>query len=226
LTSAITRDLFLRVAEEASTEITRALARAAAAVRVRTDLEPRVALVLGSGLGGLADTLEDRVMIPYGEIDGMPSSAVVGHAGNLVLGHAEGVPVVAMQGRVHLYEGHHPSEVVFGARLVRTLGSDTMIVTNAAGGVDADFTPGDRMGIELDRLLKGFQRTDEIITRLADLTGEIPGQGINFFVLFGRTRLQRFQRQAVIVCRLQAISFGRIFRFCISHAAEECRHGQ
>ena len=152
-----------------------ALARAAAAVRRRTSIEPRVALVLGSGLGAFADELEDAVPIPYGEIDGMPVSAVSGHAGNLVLGRAEGVPVVAMQGRVHLYEGHGAEAVVFGARLMVSLGARAMVVTNAAGGIREGLVPGDLMGIEDHLNLTGANclvggNDDELGPRFVDMT--------------------------------------------------------
>lgn len=118
------------------------------AVRARTDARPDVALVLGSGLGGFADTLSGATRIPYGDIPHMPVSAVAGHAGQLVIGEAEGARCVAMQGRVHLYEGHDPSEVVFGLRLMLRLGARTVIVTNAAGGANPVLEPGDLMLIE------------------------------------------------------------------------------
>lgn len=121
---------------------------ALAAIRKRTQVVPKVALVLGSGLGGFADTLEGATKIAYTEIPTMPVSGVVGHAGNLVIGRAEGVDVVAMQGRVHLYEGHPPSDVVFGARLMIRMGARIVIITNAAGGANPAFTPGDLMLIE------------------------------------------------------------------------------
>lgn len=118
------------------------------AVKKRSSLVPQVALVLGSGLGAFADELADKTAIPYGEIPGMPVSHVVGHAGKLVLGSVEGASVVAMQGRVHLYEGHPVSDVVFGLRLCLRLGAKVVIVTNAAGGSNPHFTPGDLMLIE------------------------------------------------------------------------------
>jgi purine-nucleoside phosphorylase len=109
---------------------------------------PRVAVVLGSGLGALADDLADRNAVPYATIPGMPVSKVAGHAGNLVFGRIETTPIVAMQGRVHLYEGHPACDVVFGARLMIALGAQSVIITNAAGGIDASFTPGDLMIID------------------------------------------------------------------------------
>jgi len=121
---------------------------AAAAVREKTTRRPHVALILGSGLGSWADTVEDATRIPYAEIPGMPQSRVAGHAGNLVLGEAEGVSVVAMQGRVHLYEGHSPQDAVFGARLMIALGAEQVMITNAAGGIAARFAVGDLMLIE------------------------------------------------------------------------------
>jgi purine-nucleoside phosphorylase len=108
---------------------------------------PEVALVLGSGLGGFADSLADRLAIPYAAIPGMPSSAVAGHAGNLVFGKVAGMPVVAMQGRVHLYEGHAPADVVFGVRLMRHLGAESLLITNAAGGCGEGLQAGDLMRI-------------------------------------------------------------------------------
>ncbi len=117
-------------------------------VRRFDDRSPRVALVLGSGLGSFAESLEKKRVIPYAEITGMPVSNVIGHAGNLVMGEVAGMTVAAMQGRVHLYEGHSASEVVFGVRLMRHLGADTLIITNAAGGCGESLSPGDLMVID------------------------------------------------------------------------------
>lgn len=118
------------------------LERAVADVRARTDRQARVAVVLGSGLGGFADRFDEPVAVPYADIVGLPSSSVAGHAGQLVFGRCAGVDVVAMQGRVHLYEGHSPQQVVFGVRLMHALGATDLVVTNAAGGVDAALPPG------------------------------------------------------------------------------------
>lgn len=109
---------------------------------------PDVALVLGSGLGKLADTFTDRRTIAYTELPGMCASTVVGHAGRMVQGTLGGRSVIAMQGRVHLYEGHSPAAVVFGVRLMLALGARTLIVTNAAGGIAPRLTPGTLMSIE------------------------------------------------------------------------------
>jgi purine-nucleoside phosphorylase len=106
---------------------------------------PRVGLVLGSGLGAFADTLTDLAKVPYAEIPHFPQSRVVGHSGNLCLGTVRGVPVVCMQGRVHPYEGHPLAAVVHGVRTMAKLGVSAVLVTNAAGGLDPTWTPGDLM---------------------------------------------------------------------------------
>lgn len=106
-----------------------------------------VAMILGSGLGAYANTLEGARAIPYAEVPHMPLSSVSGHAGNLVVGRKAGKQIVAMQGRAHLYEGHTPNEVVFGVRLMATLGAETLIVTNAAGGIAPDLEAGTLMAI-------------------------------------------------------------------------------
>jgi purine-nucleoside phosphorylase len=111
-------------------------------VREDTELEPRVGVVLGSGLGALADELEGRVEIPYAEIAGWPVSSAVGHAGTLVVGSLGVTPVAVMRGRAHLYEGIGPDRVVFGVRVLRRLGIRTLVVTNAAGGINPAFRPG------------------------------------------------------------------------------------
>jgi len=115
------------------------------AVRARTSVEPRVGVVLGSGLGAFADTLRDLEKIPYREIPHIPPPKVVGHAGNLCFGNVEDVPVVCMQGRVHLYEGHPIWQVVHGVRVMARLGVSCVLVTNAAGGLDPSWAAGDLM---------------------------------------------------------------------------------
>ncbi len=115
------------------------------AVRAKTSLEPRVGLVLGSGLGAFADTLEGLVKVPYSELPHMHASAVVGHAGNLCFGKVGGVPVVCMQGRIHLYEGHSAEAVVHGVRTMARLGVLSVLITNAAGGLEPSWEAGDLM---------------------------------------------------------------------------------
>ncbi len=111
-------------------------------IREETDLRPVVGVVLGSGLGGLADDVRDRVEIPYDLIPGWPGSTAVGHAGVLVLGTVEGVPVAVMRGRAHLYEGIGADRAVFGVRVLARLGIRTLVVTNAAGAIDESYPPG------------------------------------------------------------------------------------
>jgi purine-nucleoside phosphorylase len=131
------------------------------AIRKRVAIEPRVGVVLGSGLGAFADSLEGLVKIPYAELPHMPSSAVPGHAGNLCFGSVEGVPVVCMQGRVHLYEGHPVDKVVHGVRTMARMGVRCVLLTNAAGGLEPSWSPGDLMVV-----------TDHInLTCVSPLTG-------------------------------------------------------
>ena len=121
--------------------------RAAQSVRQRGIAAARVALVLGSGLSGLVDAFEDQVAIDYAQIPGMGSASVAGHPGRLVAGRLEGEPLLAMQGRLHAYEGHALSQVVLGVRLMARLGAETLIVTNAAGGLDASLPAGALLAI-------------------------------------------------------------------------------
>jgi purine-nucleoside phosphorylase len=112
-------------------------------IQSRISVNPRVAVVLGSGLGAFADTLENASSIPYSEIPGWPKSTAVGHAGKFVAGLCKGVPVAVLAGRAHLYEGYTASDAVYGIRTLDLLGVETVILTNAAGGVNKDYKPGD-----------------------------------------------------------------------------------
>ena len=115
---------------------------AAQVVLKRTSLRPRIGLVLGSGLGGFADALSDTARVPYTEIPAFPHSTAIGHAGQMVVGNTAGVPVAAMQGRVHLYEGYSAQEVAFPIRVFARLGVRAVILTNAAGGIDRTYSQG------------------------------------------------------------------------------------
>jgi purine-nucleoside phosphorylase len=115
---------------------------AARIIRSRTTESPRVAIVLGSGLGGFADDFDEPVGIPYEEIPGFARSTAEGHAGRLVIGKIDQVPLVAMQGRVHFYEGYSLEQVTFPIRAFKLLGIKTLILTNAAGGVNVQLTQG------------------------------------------------------------------------------------
>ncbi|MGZ5382134.1 MAG: purine-nucleoside phosphorylase [Thermoanaerobaculia bacterium] len=124
------------------------LSAAAEWLRGRLPDPPLVGVILGSGLGDFADGVDGRVTIPYDDIPGFPASAVVGHSGTLVAGTVRGVPTVVLSGRVHYYEGHSMPAVVFPARVLGLLGCRTVIVTNAAGGIDRSFKSGNLMLIE------------------------------------------------------------------------------
>jgi len=114
-------------------------------IRGKSALQPVVGLVLGSGLGGLAESITDAVRIPYRDIPGWPQSTVHGHSGQLVIGYLEGQPVVAQQGRAHFYEGYALEQVTFPIRVMYFLGVQTVILTNAAGGLNRDYHVGDLM---------------------------------------------------------------------------------
>jgi purine-nucleoside phosphorylase len=119
--------------------------RAAEALRPQLHVQPRVAIVLGTGLGGLADRIADAHAMAYAEIPHFPVSTVQGHVGRLVVGTLAGVPVAALQGRFHLYEGYSPAQVVHPVRVLAMLGARLLVVTNAAGGLNPDYHAGDLM---------------------------------------------------------------------------------
>jgi purine-nucleoside phosphorylase len=119
--------------------------QAAEEVRKQTEHQPRVALILGSGLNSVADSVQNADIIPYGEIPHMPVSTVQGHMGRLVIGELEGQVVFVMQGRVHYYEGYSMDRVTLPIRIMQRLGIERLFVTNAAGGVNPEFSPGDVM---------------------------------------------------------------------------------
>lgn len=129
-----------------------------------TNQQPEIGLILGSGLGDLAKEIEEAVVVPYEEIPHFPVSTVEGHAGQLVIGKLSGKTVVAMQGRFHFYEGYSQQEVVFPVYVMKSLGIKMLIATNAAGGMNSNFRPGDLM----------------VITDHLNLTGSNPLIGPNF----------------------------------------------
>ena len=136
-------------------------------IQRKISMQPRVGMILGSGLGKLADKVEEAVIIPYGDIPNWPVSTVEGHQGQLVIGVLEGQNVLVMQGRAHFYEGYSMSQVGFPIRVMQRLGLEIFIVTNAAGGVNQDFEPGEVMLI-----------TDHL--NLLGMAGESPLRGPNF----------------------------------------------
>jgi len=149
--------------------------RAAKFILSKTKLRPRVAVVLGSGLGAFADELSDAARIAYSQIPGFPRSTAVGHAGRLVIGKTSGLAVAAMQGRVHFYEGYSAREVVFPMRVLGRMGIRAAILTNAAGGISLDYNQGALVAIR-DHL--NLQATNPLIgpnderfgTRFPDMT--------------------------------------------------------
>lgn len=116
--------------------------RAADGILKRTKHRPKIGVILGSGLGAFAESLADATAIPFSEIESFPHSAVIGHAGKLIVGLAGRIPIAAMQGRVHFYEGHSMQQVVFPIRVLHALGCEKTIITNAAGGISEMLEPG------------------------------------------------------------------------------------
>ena len=149
--------------------------QAARFIRSRSNTEVSVAIVLGSGLGGFADELANAVAIPYVDIPGFARATVEGHAGRMVIGDAGGVLVAAMQGRFHFYEGYSLEEVTFPIRVLKLLGVGTLILTNAAGTLNVEFTPGslmvigDHLNLIGDNPLRG-QNDERFGPRFPDLT--------------------------------------------------------
>src|SRR6478752_655534 len=151
------------------------LAALVAAVRTTGDLVPRVGVVLGSGLGSLADDLEDPLAIPFEELPGWPVATAPGHVGRLLLGRLGGVPIAALQGRFHLYEGNDPGIVVQPVLLFKALGAGVVILTNAAGGLNPAYGPGTLMVISDHLNLTGRtpllgQNADDLGPRFPDMT--------------------------------------------------------
>lgn len=114
-------------------------------VKAKINFQPKAALILGSGLGDFADTIQIEATLPYNEIEGFPVSTIAGHKGRFVFGYVGNVPVVIMQGRVHYYEGYSMQDVVLPVRLMKLMGAEVLFLTNAAGGVNFDFEAGDLM---------------------------------------------------------------------------------
>jgi purine-nucleoside phosphorylase len=140
---------------------------AAQVIREGVDSQPKVGMILGSGLGNLAEAVDDSVMLPYGDIPSWPVSTVEGHQGRLVIGSLENQDVLIMQGRSHFYEGYSMAEIGFPVRVMQRLGIEIFIVTNAAGGINQSYEPGDVMLIK-DHL------------NLLGMAGESPLRGPNF----------------------------------------------
>ncbi len=136
---------------------------AASFIRQKTTYNPEIAMILGSGLGDLADAVSNADSIPYGAIPDWPQSTVMGHSGRIVIGELEGQAVLVMRGRAHFYEGYGMGRVIFPIRVMQRLGIKTLIVTNAAGGLDPAYRPGDLMLIKDHINLPGLTGTNPLI---------------------------------------------------------------
>jgi purine-nucleoside phosphorylase len=148
-------------------------------IRSRSKLQPRVGVVLGSGLGNVVDAIDVETEIPYGEIPGAKASTVVGHAGKLLLGRAGDTPVAVLAGRMHFYEGHDMADVMLLSRVVGRLGIEKLVVTNAAGGVNTAYKAGDLMLISDHINLAGVNplrgpNVDGLGPRFPDMTEAYP----------------------------------------------------
>ncbi len=144
---------------------------AVAVIRERAAITPEIGMVLGSGLGGLADTLDEKTAISYGDIPGWPVSTVHGHSGQLVMGKLEGKPVVAQQGRAHFYEGYTMDQITFPIRVMHALGVHTLILTNAAGGLNRSFNAGEIMLINDHINIPGMVGNNPLIGPNDDFIG-------------------------------------------------------
>jgi len=178
--------------------------QAADAVRTRTSYRPRVGLILGSGLNDLADSVQKADIIPYAALPNWPLSTVQGHAGRLVIGELDGQVVLVMQGRIHFYEGYGMSQITLPVRVMQRLGLEILIVTNAAGGVNDNFAPGDVMLI-----------TDNL--NLMGMTGANPLMGPNIDELGPRfpDMSQAYDRELMGIARQVAASQNVQLRECV-----------
>jgi purine-nucleoside phosphorylase len=144
-------------------------------VKKKIDFKPEIALVLGSGLGDYGDTIDVVATLDYHDIEGFPVSTVKGHKGRFIFGYVQGVPVVCMQGRVHYYEGYPITDVVLPTRLMKLMGAKVLFLTNAAGGLNYDYQPGDFMMLT-DHIMNFIpspligENIDELGTRFPDMS--------------------------------------------------------
>ena len=144
-------------------------------IQKKVNFQPKVALVLGSGLGDYGDNIDIRYRVDYAEIDNFPISTVEGHQGRFLFGYIKDVPVVVMQGRIHYYEGYSMSDVVLPVRLMHLMGAEILMLTNSSGGLNPDFVPGDLMMItdQISTFVPSSligKNIDELGTRFPDMT--------------------------------------------------------
>lgn len=163
------------MSQQAATSLRAQLDASKAAIVARTSRVPRVGVILGSGLGDFADVLEHPTKIPFAEIPHVPASTVTGHHGALVIGERHGVVVAALQGRIHMYEGHSAARAAYPARVLAWLGAKVLVLTNAAGGIRVDWPPctlmliNDHIDLLRDHALRG-ENDDSIGPRFPDMT--------------------------------------------------------
>lgn len=146
--------------------------RAVEVIRKKISIQPRVGMILGSGLGSLADSVENAEEVPYGEIPEWPVSTVLGHQGRLVVGKLAGQNVMVMQGRVHYYEGYSMSQVTFPIRVMQRMGMEMLFLTNAAGAVNPEYAPGDVMLITDQIALATMGGLNPLVGPNLDVFGE------------------------------------------------------
>jgi purine-nucleoside phosphorylase len=185
-------------------DLARRIDECVARIRAKSGLLPKLGVILGSGLGSFADGIENPTAIAYSDLPDFPHSSVVGHSGRLVLGTRGGVPIVAMQGRVHFYEGYQPWQVAFPARVLCRLGIKALLVTNAAGGIKAGFKAGDLMAMTDHLNLSGYnplvgKNDDTLGPRFPDMSHAYDPQLLE--VLRGAAKKEKVAlREGVYVC--------------------------
>lgn len=189
---------------------------AATAEFIQSQLEftPRVGIILGSGLGPLAESIENPVIIPYNEIPNWPQSTVWGHSGRLVIGTLEGQFVLVMQGRAHFYEGYSMQQVTFPVRVMQLLGIEVVVVTNAAGGVNTSFSAGDLMLIEDHINLLGHMGQNALMGPNDDRLGER-------FPIFTHAYDPQLRQQVLAIAEREGIPLQRGVYLCLSGPAFE-----
>ncbi len=178
------------------------------------DIEPQVGMILGSGLGELADSIEDATIIDYQDIPNWPTSTVVGHKGRLVIGYLEEQPLLVMQGRLHFYEGYTMQQVTFPIRVMQFMGIQTLIVTNAAGGINTSFSTGDLMIIDDHINLLGHMGQNALIGPNDERLGQR-------FPIFTRAYDHHLRQIAFQVARQENIHLQHGVYLCLSGPAFE-----
>lgn len=184
------------------------------AIRARIEISPRVGIILGSGLGPLADSVEDATIISYHDLPDWPHVTVVGHKGRLVVGYIEDQPVLVMQGRAHFYEGYSMQQVTLPIRVMKMLGIDILIVTNAAGGINTSFSAGDLMLIEDHINLLGHMGQNALMGPNDDRLGER-------FPIFTHAYDVELRHKALAIAQRDGLHLQKGVYLCLSGPAFE-----